>query len=48
MGDCGRGWEVDVYREGRLGQRDAESFERHLRACRDCRLRKERGESHRL
>ncbi len=41
MSDCDRRWEVDVYREGRLGEKDADSFERHLRVCRDCRRRNE-------
>lgn len=35
-GDCGRLWEVDAYREGRLGEKDAESFERHARGCAAC------------
>jgi len=37
MSDCPRRWEVDVHREGRLGPRDAQSFERHLRTCMECR-----------
>ena len=32
-GECERLWEVDAYREGRLGERDAASFERHVRRC---------------
>lgn len=35
-GTCDRSWELDAYREGRLGDNDAASFERHLRACRAC------------
>ena len=38
MDDCDRRWEVDAYREGRLGQKDAQSFERHLRTCKDCKV----------
>jgi TolA-binding protein len=34
--DCSRSWELDAYREARLGARDAASFERHLRVCRQC------------
>jgi hypothetical protein len=41
MSDCDRRWQLDVYREGRLGAKDAQSFERHLKVCRDCRLRKD-------
>jgi hypothetical protein len=41
MSGCDRRWEVDAYREGRLGDKDAQSFERHLRACSDCRHRKD-------
>jgi anti-sigma factor RsiW len=37
---CDRRWEVDAYREGRLGEKDAQSFERHLRVCDGCRLQK--------
>jgi hypothetical protein len=33
---CERSWQVDAVREGRLGARDAESFERHRRTCADC------------
>jgi len=36
---CTRAWEIDAYREGRLGPRDAESVERHLRACAECSAR---------
>jgi anti-sigma-K factor RskA len=35
--DCDRLWQVDAYRAGLLGDRDAESFERHARACATCR-----------
>jgi hypothetical protein len=34
--ECGRLWEVDAYREGRLGEKDAASFERHARQCAAC------------
>lgn len=34
--DCSRLWEVDAYREGRLGTKDAQSFERHMRICNEC------------
>ena len=34
---CARQWEIDPYREGRLGAKDARSFERHLRSCAECR-----------
>jgi hypothetical protein len=33
---CDRSWELDAYREGRLGEPDAASFERHLRSCGTC------------
>ncbi len=33
---CERSWELDAYREGRLGEADALSFERHLRSCAVC------------
>lgn len=33
---CDRSWEIDALREGKLGVKDAEAFERHLRACPDC------------
>jgi TolA-binding protein len=45
MGDCDRQWEVDAYREGRLGQKDAQSFERHVKVCSACRSRKD-GDEH--
>jgi hypothetical protein len=35
-GECGRLWEVDAYRQGRLGEKDAASFERHARQCAEC------------
>jgi hypothetical protein len=35
-GPCDRLWEIDAYREGRLGAKDRESFERHLRGCSVC------------
>jgi len=44
MSHCDRRWEVAAYREGRLGTKDAESFERHLRACAECKLHKDRDE----
>jgi hypothetical protein len=34
--ECGRLWEVDPYRQGRLGEKDAASFERHARQCAEC------------
>jgi hypothetical protein len=34
--DCDRGWEIDALREGSLGAKDAEAFERHLRGCETC------------
>lgn len=34
--DCDRTWEREVVREGRLGRKDAESFERHRRVCPAC------------
>ncbi len=33
---CDRTWEAEAHREGRLGPRDAESFERHCRTCASC------------
>jgi hypothetical protein len=42
---CDRLWEIDALREGRLGAKDAEAFERHLSQCEACasaRLRDER------
>jgi hypothetical protein len=41
---CSRLWEIDPYREGRLGLGDARSFERHLRTCEPCRSQLERDE----
>ena len=38
---CDRVWEIDPYREGRLAAKAAKSFERHLRACADCRRQME-------
>ena len=34
--ECGRLWEVDAFRQGRLGEKDAASFERHARQCAEC------------
>jgi len=34
--ECGRLWEVDAYRQGRLGEKDVASFERHARQCAEC------------
>jgi hypothetical protein len=36
-GRCARLWEIDPYREGRLGAKGERSFERHLRVCSECR-----------
>lgn len=33
---CDRIWELDALREGRLGEKDAVAFERHLKTCADC------------
>jgi ferric-dicitrate binding protein FerR (iron transport regulator) len=33
---CDRRWEVDALREGRLGPKDAEAFDRHARGCPIC------------
>lgn len=33
---CERSWELDALREGRLGEKDALAFERHLRGCTIC------------
>jgi hypothetical protein len=33
---CDRVWEAEAYHEGRLGPKDAESFERHCRTCLLC------------
>ena len=41
---CSRLWEIDPYRDGRLGKSDAKSFERHLRACEACRAQLSRDE----
>ncbi len=41
---CSRLWEIDPYREGRLGHADAKSFERHLVACEACRTQLKRDE----
>jgi hypothetical protein len=41
MSGCDRRWELDVYREGRLGAKDARSFERHLKICSECKVRSE-------
>ncbi len=35
-GGCDRSWEAEALREGRLGPRDVESFERHCRICSAC------------
>jgi TolA-binding protein len=42
--ECARSWEVDALREGRLGTRDAASFERHTAGCVECRKRFARDE----
>jgi TolA-binding protein len=44
MDRCTRLWEIDPYRDGRLGEKDARSFERHLRACSACSGQLERDE----
>jgi hypothetical protein len=41
MSDCERSWELQVYRERQLGAKDAKSFERHLQACSECKLRQQ-------
>jgi TolA-binding protein len=41
---CDRLWEIDPYREGRLGPNAAKSFERHLRGCAECRNQADRDE----
>jgi hypothetical protein len=33
---CDRVWQIDAYRQGRLGSKDTESLERHLRGCSVC------------
>jgi hypothetical protein len=35
--ECARLWQVDAYRAGLLGEKDAQSFERHARTCATCR-----------
>jgi hypothetical protein len=42
--ECHRRWEVDAYREGKLGARDAGRFERHVRICASCARQMERDE----
>jgi hypothetical protein len=42
--ECARSWEVDALRQGRLGTRDAASFERHMAGCAECRTRFARDE----
>jgi TolA-binding protein len=39
QGGCDRLWEVDALREGRLGDKDAASFQRHTATCAECRQR---------
>jgi TolA-binding protein len=34
--ECSRAWQIDALRDGKLGLQDAESFERHCRACASC------------
>ncbi|MEO7111769.1 MAG: FecR domain-containing protein [Polyangiaceae bacterium] len=34
--NCDRRWELDALREGRLGPKDADAFDRHARACDIC------------
>jgi TolA-binding protein len=41
---CDRLWEIDAHREGRLGDKDAEAFERHLRTCEICARARDRDE----
>jgi len=48
MSDCERRWELDAHREGRLGTKDARSFERHLKVCSECKLRSQRDERLRM
>jgi ferric-dicitrate binding protein FerR (iron transport regulator) len=43
-GPCSRFWEIDPFRDGRLGEKGAKSFERHLRACEACRTQMKRDE----
>jgi hypothetical protein len=33
---CPRLWQIDAHREGRLGAKDTESLQRHLRTCATC------------
>ena len=37
--ECGRTWQIDAIRDGRLGLQDVESFERHRRMCTSCATR---------
>ncbi len=39
---CSRLWEIEPYRDGRLGTADARSFQRHLLACEACRAQMKR------
>ncbi len=41
---CERLWEVDAFREGRLGPKDAEAAERHAHACDVCAVARSRSE----
>jgi hypothetical protein len=41
---CARLWELEPYREGRLGEADRRSFERHLRTCALCTTQRRRDE----
>ncbi|HEY3815795.1 MAG TPA: FecR domain-containing protein [Polyangiaceae bacterium] len=41
---CDRSWEVDLFRAGRLGPKDAVSFERHLRTCAACQAQRDADE----
>jgi len=41
---CSRQWEIDPYRDGRLGARDAQSFQRHLSTCEACTTQLEQDE----
>jgi TolA-binding protein len=34
---CNRSWELEPFREGRLGPKDARSLERHVQVCAECR-----------
>jgi hypothetical protein len=42
---CPRAWTVDAYRDRRLGESDAASFERHLGVCTECRVQLERDDA---